>query len=422
MVNSLKMFGSLFTATFIFLLGSGLLNTLVSARLAVEGFSTTTTGVVLSSYYTGLLAGSFVCHRLIQRIGHIRAFTAFAAITTAAALLYGLYISTWFWILLRFSSGFTAFGLFMVIESWLNECSESDYRGRVFSIYMSLMYMGTGIGQQLLNAADIQGQKLFIIAGIVFSLSLVPVSITGGIHPGLPETKPFQFMTIFRKAPLGMLGCLTAGLSNSAFFAMMPVFCTAIGLSLHQLSWIMSITVFCGLAAQWLVGNLSDRFDRTIVLSVVTTAIAVISGIMFINGESSFGGLALGMGVFGALVFAVYPLSVARAHDIFGGKDAVAVSAGLLFAYSIGACISPLLASGVMTLIGSPFGLFAFWGLNSSTLAVVTLYLRKHEKLERVPVDKQVSFVPMKSTSPLIMALDPRTGGKVDNSGRGSTA
>jgi len=395
MVNSLRMFGSLFTAAFIFLLGNGLLNTLLSARMAVESFSTTTTGFVMSCYYTGLLVGSFVCHRLIQRIGHIRAFTVFAATTTAAALLYGLYLSPWLWALLRFSSGVSAFGLFMVIESWLNECCESHYRGRVFSIYMSLMYMGTGIGQQLLNAGDIQGQKLFILAGIMFSLCLVPVSITGGVHPGLPKAKPYKFILILRKAPLGMLGCFTAGLTNSAFFAITPVFCTAIGLSLRQLSWIMSITVFCGLAAQWLVGRLSDRFDRTIVLSVVAIAIAVVSGIMFINGKPSFGELSLEMGVFGLLVFAVYPLSVARAHDIFGGQDAVAVSAGLLFAYSLGASISPLLASGVMTLFGSPFGLFAFWGINSSALAVVTLYLRKHEKAALTPLDEQDAFVPM---------------------------
>lgn len=418
MVNSLKMFGSLFAAVFIFLLASGLLNTLVSARMAVAGFSTTTTGIVLSSFYTGLLAGSFVCHRVIQRIGHIRAFTAFAAITTAAALLHGLYLSPWFWILLRFLSGATAIGLFMVIESWLNECCESHYRGRVFSIYMSLIYLGTGIGQQLLNVGDIQGQELFIIAGILFSICLVPVSITGGIHPGLPKTQSYKFISIFRKTPLGMLGCFAAGLTNSAFFAMMPVFCTAIGLSLHELSWIMSVTVFCGLAAQWIVGSLSDRFDRTMVLFVVVAAITVVSGIMFIKGETSFGELALGMGLFGALMFAVYPLSVARTHDIFGGKDAVAVSAGLLLAYSIGASVSPLLASGVMTLLDSPFGLFAFWGFNSTVLAVFTIYLRNHEKVKRVPVEVLVSFVPMKSISPVIMALDPRPIAEDEDKGR----
>ncbi len=415
MVNTLGAFGALFTATFIFLTGNGLLNTLLSTRMAAEGYSTGTTGMVLSCYFTGLLTGSFVSHRLIQRVGHIRAFTVFAATTTAAALLHGLYLSPWFWGVLRFLCGITTFGLFMVIESWLNECTESHYRGRVFSIYMTLTYLGIGIGQQLLNIGDVQEQTLFIIAGVIFALCLVPVSATEGVHPSLPETKPYHFLSIFRRAPLGMLGSMAAGLTNSAFYAMTPVVCTDIGLSLHQLSWIMSITVFSGLAAQWAVGTLSDRFDRTVVITVIATAIATVSGFMFVIGEASFGGMAVGMGLFGALMFAVYPVSVARAHDIFGGKDAVAVSAGLLFAYSIGACVSPILASGVMTLLHTPFGLFAFWCLINGTFAVTTLYLRKQEKVEIVAVEDQVAFAPMKSTSPVALSLDPRNDPELDS-------
>ena len=61
---------------------------------------------------------------------------------------------------------------------------------------------------------------------------------------------------------------MAAGLTNSAFYAMTPLVCTNIGLALQQLSWIMSITVFSGLAAQLVVGTLSDRFDRTVDLRV----------------------------------------------------------------------------------------------------------------------------------------------------------
>ncbi|MBR9985113.1 MAG: MFS transporter [Desulfosarcina sp.] len=416
MATTLNAFGALFAAAFVFLTGNGLLNTLLSTRMAAEGFSTGTTGIVLSCYFTGLLSGSFTCHRLIQRVGHIRAFTVFAATMTAAALLHGLYLSPWFWGALRFFSGITTFGLFMVIESWLNECTESRYRGRVFSIYMTLTYLGIGIGQQLLNVGDVQGQTLFIIAGIIFALCLVPVSATEGVHPSLPETKPYHFISLFRRAPLGMLGSMASGLTNSAFYAMMPVVCTDIGLSLRQLSWIMSITVFSGLAAQWAVGTLSDRFDRTVVLTAIAAAIAVVSTFMFVIGARSFGGMAAGMGTFGALMFAAYPVSVARAHDIFGGQEVVAVSAGLLFAYSIGASVSPLLASGVMTLLDSPFGLFAFWLLINGAFTVVALYLRKQEKIEIVAIDDQVAFVPMKSTSAVVMSLDPRSDAEIDRS------
>lgn len=408
MIKAVNAFGALFAAVLICLTGNGLLNTLLSTRMAVEGFSTAAAGIVLSCYFTGLLTGSFLCHRLIQRVGHVRAFTVFVAVTTAATLLHGLYLSPLFWGVLRFLCGIATFGQFMVIESWLNECTESHNRGRVFSIYMTLSYLGIGIGQQLLNVGDVTGHELFIIAGILFALGLVPVSATEGVHPRMPERKAFSFIAIFRKSPLGMLGSMAAGLTNSAFYAMTPVVCTGIGLTLRQLSWIMSITVLSGLAAQMVVGKLSDRFDRTRVLTVIAIAIVAVSGLIFISAAASFWPLAAAMGLLGSLVFAVYPVSVARAHDIFDGQDTVAVSAGLLFAYSIGASVSPVLASGMMILLDTPFGLFAFWCLVNGTFAAVAIYLRKYEKVETVPVSDQVTFVPMKSTSPVAMVMDPR--------------
>lgn len=77
MASTIGAFGALFAATVIFLTGSGLLSTLLSTRMAVEGFSSATAGIVMSCYFSGLLIGSFVSHRLIQHVGHIRAFTIF---------------------------------------------------------------------------------------------------------------------------------------------------------------------------------------------------------------------------------------------------------------------------------------------------------------------------------------------------------
>lgn len=408
MVKIVGSFSALFTAVLVFLTGNGLLNTLLSTRMAMEGYPIAITGIVLSCYFAGLLAGSAVCYRPIQRVGHIRAFTIFAAGTTATTLLHGLWVAPVAWGVLRFLCGISTFGMYIVIESWLNECTESRYRGRIFSVYIALSYLGIGIGQQLLNVGDVGSNNLFIVAGVIFALCLVPVSATEGIHPQLPERKKIQLRHVFRTSPIGMLGSMSAGLTNSAFFAMMPAVCTSIGMSHSQLAWIMSATVFSGLTAQWVVGAVSDRFDRTLVLVVIAAAIAIVSGWIFVGQAMTYRFLIGKMGLLGALVFAVYPVSVARAHDVFEGKETVAVSGCLLFAYSVGACASPLLASGLMTLMKSPFGLFAFWCLVNTSLALVTLYLLKQEKVEVVAVEDQVAFVPMKRSSPVVMAMDPR--------------
>jgi len=399
-------------------MGGGVLNTQLSLRLTQAGYSTPTIGITLACYFLGLVVGYFLCHRLIQRVGHIRSFAVFAAASTIIIILHGLYISAAFWATLRFFNGISNFGLFMIIESWLNECTQSHTRGRVFSIYMTITYMGIGIGQQLLNFGDEGGQDLFLIAALLFSLSLIPVSVTRSIHPELPLPARYTFKALFQKVPLGMMGCFAAGLINSAFFSMAPVFGTKIGLSVFQLSWFMSITVLGGFAVQWIIGVVSDRFDRTLILVIVAGLVALLSLGIVINKETSYYWFLVEMAIFGGLMFAVYPVAVARANDVFEGKDAVAVSSALLLCYSIGAIFGPILASIIMTLLSTPFGLFVYWSLVAGVFALITIYLKHKERITIIHPDDQVNFVPMKSTSAVAMLLDPRADAQGDKETR----
>jgi len=411
MVSTLLSFGALFTSALFFLIGGGLLNTQLSLRMTQEGFSTPTIGTTLACYFLGLVIGYFLCHRLIQRVGHIRSFAVFAASATIIIILHGLYISAIFWGFLRFFNGICNFGLYMVIESWLNECSQRQTRGRVFSVYMTLTYMGIGIGQLLINFGNDKGQNVLLLAALLFTLSLIPVSVTRSVHPALPKPAGHNFNALFRKVPLGMLGCVVAGLTNSAFFSMAPVFGTKIGLSVFQLSGFMSTTVIGGFAVQWIVGIVSDRFDRTLILLIVGCLIALLSIVILMNNGTSYYWFLVEMAIFGGLIFAIYPVAVARANDVFEGKDAVAVSSALLLAYSIGAVFGPILASAAMTLWQNPYGLYVYWSLVGAIFAGITIYLRGKERITIIAVEDQVHFVPMKNTSSVAVVLDPRTDG-----------
>ena len=228
------------------LMGMGLLGTFLSLRMTVAGFSPLVTGFIQAAYYAGLVLGSLVCPRLVQRVGHIRTFGALAAVTTATVMFHGLFFSAPAWGLLRLVTGISSIGLFMVIESWLNECTAPHARGRVFSVYMVLSYLGIGTGQLLLNLGDPRADTPFLLAGILLALCMVPVSVTTAISPTMPAASRLKFWELLRKTPLGMLGCLAAGLLNSGFYAMGPVFGHTIGLSVSQLSFFMGAAVFGG--------------------------------------------------------------------------------------------------------------------------------------------------------------------------------
>jgi MFS family permease len=394
-------------------MGGGVLNTQLSLYMTQEGFSTPAIGATMTCYFSGLVSGYFLCHRLIQRVGHIRSFAVFAATTTAIIIFYGFHVTALFWAMLRFFNGISNFGLFMIIESWLNECSQPETRGRIFSVYMTLTYIGIGIGQLFINFGNSGGHNVLILAALLFSLSLIPVAVTRSVHPELPESKLYTLKGLFRKSPVGMSGCFSAGMINSAFFSMAPVFGAEIGLSVFQLSWLMMVTVFGGFAVQWLVGIVSDRFDRAWTLVIVACLITIMGFIFLLKTDTSYSRLVVEMGLLGGLVFAVYPVSVARAQDVFRGKNAVAVSSALLLCYSIGAIFGPILSSAVMTILQNPFGLFVYWSFVAGGFAIVTIYLRHKERIPIISVKDQVNFMPMKNTSSVAMVLDPRTDAEV---------
>lgn len=146
MTSILRSFTALYVAVLILAMGLGLLATFLSVRLTLQGFSPQVTGLILTAYFMGSVAGTFYCRRLIQRIGHIRSFCAFAALATATVMLHAATASAPAWALLRFFTGLSTIGLFMVIESWLNESAPRLTRGRVFSLYMVIYYLGSSGG------------------------------------------------------------------------------------------------------------------------------------------------------------------------------------------------------------------------------------------------------------------------------------
>lgn len=408
MVSTLVSFTALFTAVFTLLMGVGLLNTLLSLRMTLEGFSPQRTGLIMAAYFAGLVLGSLTCHRLIRHVGHIRAFAAFAAVATAAIMLHGLHISALIWGLLRLSTGITTIGLYMIIESWLAECTEPNKRGRVFSIYMVLVYLGNGTGQLLLMAGDVRSQELFFVSGMLLALCLVPVALTRSIQPKPPTITHFNPIALLQRAPLGFLGCTTAGLLLSAFSSMGPVFSHKIGLTVSQTAWLMTTAIAGGLVFQLPVGTISDRLDRTVVLSFLGTFVTIISiGIVLLK-DQPVGWLFVTMGFFGGFSFTIYPVAVARTLDLFEPKDIIPVNSVLLLSYGVGATMGPIIASTVISGANNPYGLFGFSAFTSAIYAVITFYFRQQRKIELIPVEDQVDFMPMNKTSSGAIAIDPR--------------
>ena len=97
--------------------GNGLQGTFIALRASQEGFSTSLIGFVGAGYSIGFAIGCIYVTRILRSIGHIRTFSAMAAIASAASIAMVLFIEPWFWFLMRLVAGVCFAGLFATVES-----------------------------------------------------------------------------------------------------------------------------------------------------------------------------------------------------------------------------------------------------------------------------------------------------------------
>ncbi|HEX9586060.1 MAG TPA: MFS transporter [Gammaproteobacteria bacterium] len=355
------------------LLGNGLFATLLGVRTQIEGFTPGSVGFIVAAYFTGLLLGAFMGARVVARVGHIRAFAAFASVMSITALLPALVVHPLVWALTRTASGFCMAGMILVTESWLNERATNRNRGQVMSLYMITNYFAAGCGQLLLPLADPSRFHLFSLASIIFSLALVPVLLTRATAPLPRPPERVRFGELWHTSPLGFLGALSSGLVNSVFHGLGAVFAHGIGLSIAQTSTFMASAIFGGLVLQWPVGRLSDHVDRRWILIAVSglTALACV-GVVMVYGKGGTALYALAA-IYGGLSFTIYSISAAHTNDFSDPERRVQTASALLVAYGIGACVGPLVASLVMGGIG-PSGLFLYAAVVNSVLALFAMY------------------------------------------------
>jgi MFS family permease len=398
---------SLLLASAILLFGIGLQGTLIALRAGVEGFAVDTTGLIMAAYFIGYVGGTYICPWLIRQFGHIRSYAILATIASAAAVAFPLFTIPTIWFLLRMITGVCMVGLFMVIESWLNEIAPAENRGRFFAVYMLTTLLAMALGQFLLLAGDIDKFDLFAVTTILVSLALVPVAMTKVRQPEPIESPPLHFTTLYKNSPLGVIGTLVAGMVTGAFWGMGPIFASGIGMSELNIALFISLTVIGGALLQWPVGMLSDRYDRRSVLTISALLGGGVALLMHSLLESFPGNLVpLGGGfIFGAFAFSLYALSVAHVNDRLEAGQALDGARGLLQLYGIGAAIGPMLAGYIMQYYGAA-SLLLFFAVCMLLFGLFALIRMRMS--DAIPAEEQGEYQPMQQASPVVLEMDPR--------------
>lgn len=354
-------------------ISNGLLGTLLGLRANFEGFDTTTTGYVMSGYFAGFLFSSILTPRLVSRVGHVRVFAALASLTSVAPLVHGMMIDPYVWFAGRMVTGFAFAGIFIIAESWLNDRATNATRGVLLSVYMIVNVGGMGAGPLLLNFSHPMSLDLYVVASVLISVALIPLLLAASPAPAFEEPEKTGIFALYRLAPLGVIGMVIVGMSNGALVGMAAVYADGIGMTIGQVSVLMSLIFLGSVLLQFPIGMISDRFDRRRVIAAVTSAASVVTGLgaLFAVNDPLYT-MAL-FCIFGGLSFPMYSLCISHAHDRLNTRQMLAASSTLLLAAGIGAMGGPVVASFFLNRIG-PTGFLWFFCVVHGALGVFALY------------------------------------------------
>jgi len=251
------------------------------------------------------------------------------------------------WMILRALVGFGCAGIFVTTESWLTAKAQPSERGRVFSIYMVGTFLALALGQLLIARTDIKAASPFNVIIVGFTVALILISTARAESPRRSKEAVLPYGVLTRAAPIATLGCAFSGLVSSSFYALVPAWMQDQGVRRDTIAMFMLVAVLGGFAFQIPVGRLSDRFDRRIVLALLSVGFAGTALAMVLLPRSMPAILPAAI-LLGGFMSTLYPVCVAHAHDRMPSDRVVAVSGRLILVSGVGSVLGPLIGASLM--------------------------------------------------------------------------
>ncbi|WP_118136270.1 MFS transporter [Oceanicella sp. SM1341] len=377
------------------MLGNGMQGTLLGVRGALEGFGALELSFIMSAYFLGYLFSARLTPRVIAKVGHVRVFAAYASLISACFVLYAAIPDPIAWFVMRVAVGFCYCGVYVVVESWLNDSTSNETRGQALSAYIIVQIIGIIAAQVIMNFGEAEGYILFVVISVLVSVSFLPILLTVSPAPVFHTARPMSLLQLYRASPLGIVAAFLLGSFFSSIFGMGAVYGSAQGLSVQQITIFVGAIYAGSLVVQYPLGWLSDRMDRR-QLIMYACGISALGGLFGIWAGSSYILILVAGAVMGGLGSPLWSLVVAHTNDYLDHQDMASASGGLLFVNGVGA----VGGAPVLGWLMETFGAWMFFAFNGVLMALISLYaLYRMTQRAATPVEETVPYAPVLPTA-----------------------
>ncbi len=353
------------------MVANGLLATLLTIRGAHLGFSDFTISIMQASYPFGALAGTALAPRLVEKVGHIRAFSALASLVSITAIIHLLTNDAVSWSAMRLLGGFCYPGLYVITEGWLNAKSDNSTRAQVLSLYFIIQLAGPALGTALVGFPDPTGNLLFGVVSILISLSIVPLLLSGNKAPDYTVPERMSVGRLYKVSPIAVIGIILVSIGVAASYITLPLYALQQGFTAAQASGALVAALIAGALVQYPVGWISDHTDRRYVVIGLGVISAVAS--LWLAFDTSPSHIVIGFILIAIGLYPAYSILTAHANDQLKLSQVVPASGTMVLLLNIGLLVGTMLGPNSIALFGGR-GLqllLAFIGISVALVALI---------------------------------------------------
>ncbi|CAM4147469.1 MFS transporter [Vibrio agarivorans] len=356
-------------ALFLYAVASGYLMSIIPLALPQYGLESSLASWLASAFYAGLLVGAMMMEPMVNRIGHRVAFIASLVvfIFTIAVLVALPHAAVW--LAARFLAGIAVAGVFVTVESWLLHGDEAG-RAKRLGLYMGSLYGGAALGQLGIGIIGIEG--MLPVATILGLLLLAVVSLMFGEsdQPDAGHSDSLSLKQISKLNQAALIGCIVSGQTLGAIYGLMPLELSNRGIAREEVGSLMALIILGGMAVQPMVSWLSKYLGRTLLMAMFSLLGVGALAMTFLQGDIAT--LAVNLFLLGMATFALYPIAINLACDKLDTRYIVSATQVMLFSYSIGSVLGPVIADRSM---GQNHGLMSYLFLSLLATCIYMLLM-----------------------------------------------
>ena len=339
---------ALFLGMLFLMVGNGLLVTLLTVRGNTLGFTELEIAIMQACYPLGALAGTVLTPRLIEKVGHIRVFSALASMVSVAAIAHLLTSDPVSWGLMRLLAGACFPGLYVITESWLNAKTENRIRAQVLSVYFIIQSAGPALGTAMVALPDPKGNLLFGLCSILLSVAIVPLLLSNNRAPEYTAPDRMPVRRLYKVSPMAVLGIVIMGAGVVAWFISLPLYALQNGFSEAQASFALVVAMVAAAVSQYPLGWISDQTDRRYVV-IGMAAVSVVAA-LWMTVDARPMSILVGFAVIGAVTLPVYSILAAHANDQLSPGQVVPAAGTMAFLLQFGQVFGMLIGPNTLRL------------------------------------------------------------------------